>query len=107
LSPLPSAALASIVLMLSLGPARAATDVQNLRALATRLKDDLAIVDFRIAPETHTLDLDLGVLSPADADLLIEDVCGEAMQSFTWTEEWTIRGFPMAWSDPAAECSTE
>ena len=93
--------------MLPFGPAQAATDVQNLRALATRLKDDRAIVDFRIAPETHTLDLDLGVLSPADADAVIEEVCGEAMQRFTWAEEWTIRGFPMAWSDPAAECSTE
>jgi len=100
-------ALAVILLTMSLGPALAATDVENLRAFATHLKDDLVIVDFRIAPQEHMLDLDLGVLSPADADVVIEAVCSEVMEKFTWSEEWTIRGFPMAWSDPAAECSTE
>jgi len=57
-------ALASIVLMLLLGPGAGRYRHPDLRALATRLKDDLAIIDFRIAPETHTLDLDLGVSRP-------------------------------------------
>lgn len=102
-----SLVLALALLVLPLCPARAATDVDNLRTLATRLRDQLVIVDFQIAPQEHVLDLDLGVLSPADADDLIGDICGDAMEQFAWTEEWTIRGFPMAWSDPAAECSTE
>ncbi len=101
------AVLALVPMLLPLCPAWAATDVDNLRAFAAHLKDRLAIVDFRIEPQDHVLDLDLGVLSPGDADDLIGDICGEAVEQFSWTDEWTIRGFPMAWSDPAAECSTD
>jgi len=99
--------LALAVLLAALVPARAAADLDNLRTLANRLKDERSIVDFHIAPEDHLLDLDLGLLSADDADALVEDVCSEALDEFAWSEEWTIRGFPMAWTDPAAECSTD
>ena len=99
--------LALVVLPLALGPARAASDLDNLRQLAGRLRDERTIIDYRILPATHELDLDPGLLSAADADDLVADVCSEALDQFTWSEGWTIRAFPMAWNNPAAECSTD
>jgi len=96
-----------LLLATALVPAQAASDLDNLRALASRLKDERSIIDFRIVPADHVLDLDLGLLSADDADDLVDDVCSEALEQFAWSEEWTIRGFPMAWTEPAAECSTD